>query len=142
MELLARLFPDKSGFLVKSFSHTANPETLPGQAQAGFVKTWRISGLAREDALQRLADLNTREGISSAFTEVARVTGNQSYRTDMPSRSVVVNVKTLEHGAYKPMPPEDMLPADETSYPFMFDLTITQRFEAADPMAINVAKAP
>ncbi|MEM1085051.1 MAG: hypothetical protein AAGI48_13145 [Verrucomicrobiota bacterium] len=142
MELLARLFPDKSGFLVKGFSHTANPETLPGQAQAGFVKEWRISGLAREEALERLADLNTREGISSAFTEISRVTGNQSYRTDLPSRSVVVNVKTLEHAAYKPAPPEEMVAADETTYPFMFDLTITQRFEAADPMAINVSKAP
>jgi hypothetical protein len=40
------------------------------------------------------------------------------------------------------MPPEEMVAADETSYPFMFDLTITQRFEAADPMALNVAKAP
>ncbi|MEP4078734.1 hypothetical protein [Haloferula sp.] len=142
MELLARLFPDKSGFLIKGFSHTATPENLPGQSQAGFVKEWRISGLAREEALERLADLNTREGITSAFTEVARVTGNQSYRTDLPSRSVVVNVKTLEHGAYKPMPPEEMVAADETTYPFMFDLTITQRFEAADPMALNVAKAP
>ena len=142
MELLARLFPDKSGFLVKGFSHTAKPETIPGQSQAGFVKEWRISGMAREEALERLADLNTRDGISSAFTEVARVTGNQSYRTDLPSRSVVVNVKTLEHGAYKPMPPEEMVAADETTYPFMFDLTITQRFEAADPMALNVAKAP
>jgi hypothetical protein len=142
IELLARLFPDKSGFLVKGFSHTAMPENIPGQAQAGFVKEWRISGLAREEALERLADLNTREGISAAFTEVARVTGNQAYRTDLPSRSVVVNVKTLEHGAFKPMPPEEMVAADETSYPFMFDLTITQRFEAADPMALNVAKAP
>jgi len=142
MELLARLFPEKSGFLVRSFSHTANPEVTPGQAQVGFIKEWRISGLAREEALIRLSDLNTREGISVAFTEIARVTGNQSFRTDLPSRSVVVNVKTLENSAFKPMPPEEMVAADESTYPFMFDLTITQRFEAADPMALNVAKAP
>jgi len=32
--------------------------------------------------------------------------------------------------------------SDESSYPFTFDLTSTQRFEATDPMALNVPKAP
>jgi hypothetical protein len=31
---------------------------------------------------------------------------------------------------------------DDTTYPFTFDLTITQRFEATDPLAINSAKIP
>jgi len=142
MELLARLFPERSGFLVRTFSHTAHPETSPGQQQVGFVKEWRINGLAREEGLQRLADLNTREGVSAVFTEVARVSGNQAYRTDLPSRSIVVNIKTLENGSFKPVPPEAAMPEDESTYPFIFDLKITQRFEAADPMALLTSKAP
>lgn len=142
MELLARLFPDKSGFLIRSFWHSVQPENVPGQSQVGFVKEWRITGMAREEALEKLADLNTREGITLAFNEVAKVTGNEAFDSDLPSRSIVVNVRTLENAAFKPVPPDEAVTSDETTYPFMFDLTITQRFEAADPMAINVAKAP
>ena len=127
---------------MKSFWHSVQPENVPGQAQVGFVKEWRIQGMAREEALERLADLNTREGITLVFNEVAKVTGNDSFRNDLPSRSIVVNVRTLENAGYKPIPPEEADQSDESSYPFMFDLNITQRFEAADPMAINVSKAP
>lgn len=142
MEMLTRLFPNGSGFLIKSFTHSTSPENVPGQPQAGFVKEWRINGLAREDALEKLSDLSTREGISNAFTEIAEITGNQSFVADLPSRSLAVNIRTHENSAYKSMPPDQMTVADENSYPFMFDLTITQRFEASDPMAIIVSKAP
>lgn len=142
MEMLTRFFPERSGFLVKSFQHTANPENVPGQPKLGFVKQWRINGFAREEALEKLADLNTREGISAAFTEIARVTGNQAFRTDLNTRSIIVNVKTLENAGYKPLPPEEITMENETTYPFIFDLTITQRFESEDPLAITSFAAP
>ncbi|MCH7227147.1 hypothetical protein [Haloferula sp. A504] len=142
MEMLARFFPERSGFLVRTFHHSANPENVPGQAKLGFVKQWRINGLAREDSLEKLADLNTREGISAAFTEIARVTGNQAFRTDLPTRSIIVNIKTLENAGYKPKPPEEVIMTDESSYPFLFDLTITQRFEADDPLAVSSSTTP
>lgn len=142
MEMLARFFPERSGFLVRTFSHSANPENVPGQAKLGFVKQWRINGLAREDSLEKLADLNTREGISAAFTEIARVTGNQAFRTDLPTRSIIVNIKTLENAGYKPKPPEEVTMTDESTYPFLFDLTITQRFEADDPLAVSSSTTP
>lgn len=142
MEMLARFFPERSGFLVRTFHHSANPESVPGQAKLGFVKQWRINGLAREDALETLADLNTREGISAAFAEIARITGNQAFRTDLKTRSIIVNIKTLENAGYKPKPPEEVTMRDETTYPFIFDLTITQRFEADDPLAITSFTTP
>jgi hypothetical protein len=49
-------------------------------------------------------------------------------------------VRTQENSGFKPTPPEETSATDETSYPFTFDLTITQRFEATDPLAINVPK--
>ena len=142
LELLSRMFPEKSGFLVRSFRHNASPENVPGQTQVGFVKEWRINGLAREEALERLADLNTREGISAVFSDLAKLTGNQAFAADLPSRSLVVSVRTQENSGFKPVPPEQASLTDESSYPYLFDLTITQRFEAADPMALNTSKAP
>jgi hypothetical protein len=53
-----------------------------------------------------------------------------------------VNVRTQENNSFKPTPPEEYSVSDESTYPFTFDLTITQRFEATDPMAITVPKAP
>ena len=35
-----------------------------------------------------------------------------------------------------------MVMQDTTTYPFTFDLTITQRYEANDPLAIYVRSAP
>lgn len=142
MELLGGLFPDKSGFLVKSFNHTIRTDSAPGQARVGFVREWKITGLAREEALERLAILNTRDGMSSIFTGIATLTGNTSFRTDLPNRSLVVNVRTLENGSFRPGPVDDMSQRDESSYPFSFDLTIQQRFASADLMALLSAKAP
>ncbi len=142
MELLSILFPEKGGFLAKSFNHSVRTETTPGQAMAGFVKEWKITGLAREEALERLAALNTREGVSAVFNEVAEATGNDAFRTNMGSRTLVVNIRTLENPGYKPGPVEDLSILDEGTYPFSFDLTITQRFESSDPMALKAAAAP
>jgi len=142
MELLCRLFPEHAGFLVKTFVHTVRPDAAPGQAKVGFVKEWKISGLARDEAVDRLNSLNTQEGISARFNEVARVTGNPAFNPLLGNRSLAVNVRTQENSSFKPLPAEETFDTDETSYPFNFDLTITQRFEATDPMAINVTKAP
>lgn len=142
MELLASLFPEKGGFLAKSFSHTVRTETTPGQAMAGLVKEWKITGLAREEALERLSVLNTRDGISAVFNQVADATGNEAFRTTMGNRTLVVNVRTLENSTYKPAPVEEASILDEGTYPFSFDLTITQRFESSDPMALKASAAP
>ncbi len=142
MESLSRMFPADSGMLVKTFNHSTRPDTAPGQAKIGFTKEWKITGFARDEALDYLNTINTTEGISAHFVEIARITGNASFSTSVGNRNLVVNVRTQENGAYKSVPPEDASDDDETTYPFTFDLTITQRFEATDPMAVNVAKAP
>ncbi len=142
MESLSRMFPAESGMLVKTFNHATRPDSAPGQAKIGFTKEWKITGFARDEALDYLNTINTTEGISAHFAEISRITGNSSFSTNIGNRNLVVNVRTQENGAYKSVPPEDMVDDDENTYPFTFDLTITQRFEATDPMAINVAKAP
>ncbi len=142
MEALSRLFPAKSGMLVLSFSHTTRPDTAPGQAKVGFIKEWIITGMARDEALSYLNALNTREGISARFAEIAKATGNTAFDPAPNTRTIVVNVKTLENAKFKQMPLEDIVDSDEATYPFTFNLTITQRFESADPLAISAANAP
>ncbi len=142
MESLARMVPKNGGMLVKTYNHQAKPETMAGTATAGFIREWKITGLARDEALDYLNTLNTREGIAAHFTEIARVTGNSAFNPAIGNRSLVVNVRTQENPGFKPVPPEEANVADESTYPFTFDLTITQRFEATDPLALNVTKAP
>jgi hypothetical protein len=142
MEALTRLFPAKSGVLVKTFSHTTRPDTAPGQAKVGFIKEWIITGMARDEALSYLNTLNTREGISARFSEIAKVTGNTAYDPAPNTRTIVVNVKTLENSGFKLMPIEEIVDSDEATYPFTFNLSITQRFESEDPLAISAATAP
>ena len=142
MEALALLFPENGGMLVKSYSHTAKPDTAPGQAKVGFVKEWRISGFARDEAQEALNALNTREGAFDYFAKIARITGNTAYIPNIGNRSINVSVRTLENNAFKPIPLDETSPADESTYPFTFELSITQRFEATDPMAIIVPKNP
>ena len=142
MESLSRMFPENGGMLVKTYTHAAKPESAPGKAKVGLIKEWKITGCARDEALEYLNTLNTREGISAHFSEIARITGSSAFSPAVLTRNLVVNVRTQENSSYKNIPPEEIDNADQSTYPFTFDLTITQRFEATDPMAINVAKAP
>jgi len=150
MEMLCRLFPPHSGILLGKVKYSISPELnkgtkkgkTKGATMAGFVKKWKISGFAREQAVERLTRLNTQEGIDAAFSEIARATGNPAFDPDLPSRTLIVNMRTHENGAFKLHPSGKTNDSDENSYPFAFDLTITQRFEATDPMAVITAKAP
>ncbi|MBB5352360.1 hypothetical protein HNR46_002605 [Haloferula luteola] len=143
MELLARFFPEKSGIMLRTFNHSVSIQAQPGAEKAGFVKQWNISGYARDEALEKtLTDFSTSQGISAAFTEVSRVTGVQAFRTDFPTRSIVVNIRTMENSNWKDRPPEEISDSDETTYPYSFDLVITQRFESDDPLALDVTAPP
>lgn len=140
MEALSLMFPQDGGMMVKTYTHAVKAEATKGKAKAGFVKEWKITGLARDKALDYLNTLNTREGIAAHFNEVARVTGNAAFRQNIGNRNLVVNVRTQENSSFKATLSEDVSNSDESTYPFSFDLTITQRFEATDPLAINVTK--
>lgn len=146
MESLARLFPENSGILVRGFDYSARPDSTPGQARVGMVREWKIRGMSKEEGLELLNTLNSREGISARFNEIAAATGNPAFRTDIGTRSLLVSVRTSENSSFRRgMPPPGTIvaqPSMENSYPFTFNLEITQRFEATDPAAILTAKAP
>lgn len=142
MELLAQLATENRGILIRTFSHNAKPDSTPGQSRVGMIREWKISGLARDEALQFLNHLNTRNGADEFFTQIADSTENSSYRASQGNRSITINLRTLENSSFKLESLQQALITDESSYPFTFDMTITQRFESTDPMALNVTKAP
>ena len=145
MESLVRLFPENSGILIRSFDYSARPDASPGQPRVGMTREWKISGMTNEKGVQLLNILNSREGISSRFNEIAALTGNQTFRTDIGTRSLLVSVRTSENSAFRRgSAPGGPLagPAAEATYPFTFNMDVTQRFEATDPTAVLTSKAP
>ena len=142
MESFARMFPEKGQMLIKDLKFSAKPDTTQGQGTVGFVKVWKVTGFSRDEAIEYLNRLNTRQGINDHFQKIYEVTGSDAYRTDIGNRNITVNVRTRENNSFRPIPFEEVVMGDTTTYPFTFDLTITQRFEATDPMALNVRKAP
>ena len=142
MELLTSLFPERCGVMVKGFTHTIRPETSTAKARIGLVKEWKITGLHRDEAIDRLNTINTQEGIIKYFTEISRNTGNAAFNPIGGNRSIAVNVRTQENNRFKASSTEEVTDTDESSYPYAFDLTITQRFETSDPISINASKLP
>lgn len=138
LELLSRMFPADSGVMLRAVDHTAGTETGQGKSNLGIVKNWTVTGFARAESQARLAELNTREGIAKVFNEVATATGNSAFLPDLPSRSLVVSISTVENKRYK-SGPSGFNPADETTYPLSFTLNLSQRFEANDPLALSVS---
>jgi len=147
MESITHLFPPDSGLLVRDMEYSSRPDSTPGQARVGVVREWTIKGMTKQEGIQFLNTLNSREGVSARFNEIARATGDASFRTDIGTRNLVVSIRTQENSTYRRgAPPPSAVMANpippDYDYPFTFDLEITQRFEAADPLAILSAKAP
>jgi hypothetical protein len=147
MELFARMFPEKGGTLVKSFAYSTKANApsgaaIAGAAKAGFSREWKIIGLLRDSAKQALNKLNTQEGIAAHFSEIARITGSSAYDPLIGKREFTFSLLTEENSTYKPNGTVSEGFTDETSYPNSFVLTITQQFDATDPLAIDMAKAP
>ncbi len=142
METLVRMFPENQGILIKDYGYSAKPNAKAGLKQVGFIKEWRISGLAHDNARETLNALNNREGINEHFALIAKITGDSAFDPALGNRSVLANVRTSENRGFKPIPLEETTASDESSYPYAFELRITQRFEANDPLALTVGKAP
>ncbi|MES2983406.1 MAG: hypothetical protein V4727_13930 [Verrucomicrobiota bacterium] len=142
MEMAAQLFPEKSGILLKSLNLSVRTEPAPKQPNIGFIKEWKISGLARPEALDMINVINTPEGITAKFGEISKITGDGSFDPTPTTRSLAISMKIEENTKFQPRHIEDVVDSDATSYSYTFELSIIQRFEATDPLAIPKVKAP
>ncbi|MBK1882602.1 hypothetical protein JIN85_09255 [Luteolibacter pohnpeiensis] len=140
MELLARLLPENCGVKVTSFNLSVRPQNTPGQPKVGFIKEWQIKGLTDSKGLDLLNHLNNNESIATHFAEIAELTGNTAFDPKVPTRTLVVSVKS--RGVETSKSPKIEGTNQPPAYPYSFEFVITQRFESADPLAINVLKAP
>tara|TARA_B100000809_G_scaffold214188_1_gene218850 strand:- start:1318 stop:1959 length:642 start_codon:yes stop_codon:yes gene_type:complete len=137
MELVNQLFPDPDRVVLSDIRHTVRPEVARDQSKASLVKEWTISGLVDDGTLQHLTVINTTEGMNLVFDTVYKLTGDESLRTDLDSRSLVVNLLASENKRYDPKLGRKV----ENNYPFMFNLIITQRISTEDPIAIPTVAA-
>jgi hypothetical protein len=137
MELMNQLFPNPASVVLSEAVHTVRPEITREQAKASVTKEWTISGLVNGEALEHLTVINTTEGMNRVFESVYKLTGDESLRTDLPTRSLVVNLLASENKRYKE---SGTKPSER--FPFVFNLTVTQRISAEDPIAIPTIAAP
>lgn len=100
------------------------------------MKTWKLSGLAQGSATDSLVRLNTQEGMGEVFEAVKNSTGNSAFDLSKPTRNLLVNLDYQENSDFNPEAP----PQTPQSFPYKFALEITQRIEAADPLAVPLTK--
>ena len=139
MELVNKLFPDPESVILSEASHRVRPEVAQNKdTSAGVVKDWTISGFSDTDALNHLTVISTTEGMGKVFDSIHMQTGNESFRTDLGSRTLLVNLLTSENKRFKPL----IGKKPEERFAHNFRLTITQRITAEDPIAIPITAAP
>ena len=140
MELVNQLFPDPESVILSEASHRVRPELVQEKKakSAGVVKEWTVSGVSNTEALNHLTVISTTEGMGKVFEGICKHTGNESFRTDLPSRTLLVNLLTSENKRFKPLGGTK----PEERFAHNFRLTITQRITAEDPIAIPITSAP
>lgn len=137
MELLHILFPDRSGVMLRKVDYRVTPVSAGIGPKGAYTREWKINGAALQEGVELLNALNDREGLNLRFEQIAKTTGNWSFKTDLPSRSITINLKLTENTSFRPNNNVEDPEAAANSYPYIFDLTIVQRFELNDPMALS-----
>ncbi|MGC6581338.1 MAG: hypothetical protein ACON4K_03310 [Akkermansiaceae bacterium] len=139
MELVNQLFPDPESVVLSEASHRVRPELAQNKdTNAGVVKDWTLSGVSNTEALNHLTLISTTEGMGKVFERIREQTGNESFRTDLGSRTLLVNLLTSENKRFKPVGGKK----PEERFAHNFRLTITQRITAEDPIAIPITAVP
>jgi len=138
MELFSRMFPNPKAIVITQANHTVRPEAARDQKKVSLLKDWTINGFANDAALDHLTAINTREGIRNVFRNVYELTADESMNPDVPTRNLVVNLLASENKRFDP----DKGTTAESQFPFIFSLTISQRIESNDPLAIPTTVAP
>lgn len=139
MELVNQIFPDPESVILSEANHRVRPEVVNEKdKKAGVVKEWTINGVSNAEALNHLTVISTTEGMGKVFEVVRKHTGDESLRTDLPSRTLLVNLLTSENKRFK----LDGGTKPEERFAHNFRLTITQRITAEDPIAIPITAVP
>ncbi len=147
LEILLRLLPEDSGIQLENFSYGADSvrptaAAVKGQKAetTGMNRTWSFRGLAKQEALELLNELNSSQGLASRFRKIAEDIQDKSY--DMSSgRQLTVALTLGRNPRYKPTTaPTDTIADYAMQFPFTFEISITQAFPDNDALALPVPK--
>jgi hypothetical protein len=138
MELYSRLFPDTKSIVIKDANYVVRPDAMRDKATVSIEREWVINGFANDNAIARLTEINSREGLNKVFQEVMTITGDDSMNPAVPTRNLSVNLLVSENKRYSP----ERGTTTESRFPILFSLTISQRISAEDPLAIPTTAAP
>lgn len=144
MELITRMFPENSGTQVQSIEYDLKPSTTKASTPApkpvkgqpapptktGFVREWKISGTASEQALRELLpNLTNSESLSRIFQQTAEAINDPSFAPDPKFRSLSSSMSTTEASG-------------KSGGLYNFKLVIEQTFTSTDPLAPFTSIAP
>jgi len=147
MEFLLQLFPEDSGARVESYSYhvdanrpAASPAGTALGGLTGMVRSWTVKGAAGAHLLELLGAVNGQRGLNELFERVAKVTGDPSYTPD-PMRQITVTHHQSRNSKYNAAAGSSDTASDPAiSYPYTFEVTVTQTIKDRDPLALPTEK--
>ena len=147
LEFLLQLFPEEAGVRLESFTYNldaARPAAsgVKGQvaASTGFVRTWVLKGFATASALELLNNLNSQSGRADLFQRVAKAAGDASYIPD-PTRLITATHTQGRNPKFESAAGPTELGRDPVlSFPFNFEVSITQTLVDQDVLAFPTEK--
>jgi hypothetical protein len=147
LEFLLQLFPDDAGVRIDSFDYSVETSRLgPSQAKgkpaetAGIVRTWTVRGLAKPQALELLATINSQRGLTALFDRVAKATGDPSFEPDS-QRQLKIALTQGRNSRFLADPALAKNPNDPAiTFPFSFEATISQTLTDKDALALPTEK--
>lgn len=137
MEVLARLFPLDGTFQFQEAKYEVVPITAADtDAKAGFTRSWTVNGLSRKDTTETLMKRNSTEGMSVIFEAAEAATGNASLDLSQNTRNLLVDLNFSDNEVYDSAAERGR----DQSFAYKFSLSIKQRIEGADPLAIPITQ--
>ncbi len=147
MEFLLQLFPEDSGVRVEAYSYNleaSRPVVSPANTAlggvTGMVRSWNIKGVANGTLLQLLNSLNSQKGLNELFNRVAKITGDPSYQPHPLRQLTATNHQGRNPKYNASAAATEIASAPAQSYPYTFEVTVTQTINDKDSLALPTEK--
>lgn len=137
MELYSQLFPLDGSVQLASADYKVGANGNIGKVgNSGFVKTWTLRGFASNSITKEVGRINSEEGMGKIFDGVQEVTGSSSMDLSPATRDLSVNLDLSRNQDFVASAPR----GSSESFPYSFNLDITQKVASADSLSIPIQK--
>jgi len=126
MHIAQEGFTFTKGVQLSTVEYQTAPLFAEKSKTVGLQRNWNIRGKATPDGRIYLDQLNTTEGVTKLFDQLAQLPKAESFQTDVDSRNLVINTQVE-------------LNSRPGKNPFVYDFSaqITQRLETTDTLALT-----